>query len=48
LKISLLHELIHANLHVAGQHDPAGDNQGEQVKAELKRLMTAGAYDSLL
>lgn len=48
MKISLLHELIHANLHAAGKHDPAGDDHGELFKAELKRLMNAGAYDPLL
>ena len=48
LKISLLHELIHAYLHGAGKQDPTGDDHGELFKAELKRLMNAGAYDPLL
>jgi len=48
LKIALLHELIHANLHASGKHDPARDDHGELFKAELKRLMNAGAYDPLL
>jgi hypothetical protein len=47
LKISLLHELIHANLHASGKHDP-DDDHGELFKAEVKRLMNAGAYDPLL
>ena len=47
LKIVLLHELIHANLHITGKHDPKNDH-GESFKAEVKRLMNAGAYDSLL
>lgn len=47
LKISILHELIHANLHVAGKHDP-DDDHGELFKAEVKRLMGLGAYDSLV
>jgi hypothetical protein len=48
LRISLLHELIHANLHAAGKKDPDGDDHGVLFKAELKRLMSAGAYDPLL
>jgi len=47
LKISLLHELIHANLHASGKHDP-DDDHGELFKAEVKRLMNMGAYDPLL
>lgn len=47
LKISLLHELIHANLHAAGKHDPDNDH-GELFRAEVKRLMSMGAYDPLL
>lgn len=47
LKISLLHELIHANLHASGKHDPDNDH-GELFKAEVKRLMNMGAYDPLL
>ncbi|MGA9896777.1 MAG: SprT-like domain-containing protein [Terriglobales bacterium] len=47
LKIVLLHEMIHANLHVTGKTDP-GNGHGELFKAEVKRLMNAGAYDSLL
>jgi len=47
LKISLLHELIHANLHAAGKHDPDSDH-GELFRAEVKRLMNMGAYDPLL
>lgn len=47
LRISLLHELIHANLFAAGKHDPDNDH-GEAFKAEVKRLMNQGAYDSLL
>jgi len=47
LKIVLLHELIHANLHVTGKRDPDKDH-GESFKAEVKRLMNEGAYDSLL
>ena len=47
LRISLLHELIHANLFVAGKHDPDNDH-GELFKAEVKRLMNMGAYDPLL
>lgn len=48
LRISLLHELIHANLHAAGKKDPDNDDHGVLFKAELKRLMNAGAYDPLL
>ena len=47
LRISLLHELIHANLHASGKHDP-DDDHGELFKAEVKRLMNMGAYDPLL
>jgi hypothetical protein len=47
LKISLLHELIHANLHVTGKHDP-DNGHGESFQAEMKRLMNLGAYDPLL
>lgn len=47
LKISLLHELIHANLSVTGKHDPDNEH-GEAFQAEVKRLMRLGAYDPLL
>ena len=47
LRISLLHELVHANLHVTGKNDP-NDDHGERFRAEIKRLMTEGAYDQLL
>ncbi len=47
LRISLLHELVHANLHITGRNDP-NDDHGEAFKAEIKRLMHAGAYDQLL
>ncbi len=47
LRISLLHELVHANLHITGKNDP-NDDHGEPFKAEIKRLMNAGAYDQLL
>jgi hypothetical protein len=47
LGISLLHELVHANLHVTGKNDP-NDDHGEPFRAEIKRLMTEGAYDQLL
>lgn len=47
LRISVLHELIHANLHASGDHDPDNDH-GELFKAEVKRLMNIGAYDLLL
>ena len=47
LKIVLLHEMIHANLHVTGKHDPE-NHHDESFKAEVKRLMNEGAYDSLL
>jgi len=47
LRISLLHELIHANLHATGERDPA-DDHGGAFKSEVKRLMNAGAYDPLL
>jgi hypothetical protein len=47
LRISLLHELIPANLFATGKHGPDNDH-GERFKAEVKRLMNAGAYDALL
>ena len=47
LKISLLHELIHANLAATGKED-ADNEHGERFNAEKKRLMVSGAYDSLL
>jgi len=47
LRISLLHELVHANLHTTGKNDP-NDDHGEPFKGEIKRLMNAGAYDQLL
>jgi hypothetical protein len=47
LRISLLHELVHANLHITGKNNTE-DDHGEPFKAEIKRLMNAGAYDQLL
>jgi hypothetical protein len=47
LRISLLHELVHANLHISGKNDP-NDDHGEPFKSEIKRLMNEGAYDQLL
>jgi hypothetical protein len=47
LRISLLHELVHANLHITGKNDP-NDDHGEPFKGEIQRLMNAGAYDQLL
>jgi|GEM_PF-6528746 len=44
---NLLHELVHANLHISGKNDP-NDDHGEPFKAEIKRLMNEGAYDQLL
>ena len=47
-KIVLLHEMIHVNLHHGMGDGEEGDHHGEQFKTEIKRLMTAGAYDNLL
>jgi hypothetical protein len=46
-KIALLHEMVHVKLHLANKED-AGEDHGEAFKSEIKRLMEAGAYDSLL
>lgn len=45
-KIALLHEMIHIKLH-ADNGDP-DENHGPRFKAEVKRLMSEGAYDNLL
>ena len=46
MRISILHELIHANLFVE-KGDPDGAH-GERFKAEVKRLVALGVYDSLV
>ena len=46
LKISVLHELIHANLFAA--NGDADDNHGDRFQSEVKRLMGLGAYNSLV
>ena len=47
LRISLLHELIHANLHATGKTD-ADDQHGKEFQAERKRLLNSGVYEPLL
>jgi hypothetical protein len=47
LRISLLHELIHANLHATGRTD-ADDHHGKEFQAERKRLLNSGVYEPLL
>lgn len=46
-KIALLHEMIHVKLHTEGTDD-GREEHGTRFKAEVKRLMQAGAYDDLL
>lgn len=46
LRISLLHELVHANL--LAEKGDADDEHGEQFKSEVKCLLELGAYDTLL
>jgi hypothetical protein len=48
LKIALLHEMIHANLHASGFIADHDHEHGPEFRAEVKRLMAAGAYDELL
>lgn len=47
-KIALLHEMIHANLHARGLDADPNHEHGPNFRAEVKRLMNAGAYDTLL
>jgi hypothetical protein len=47
LRISLLHELIHANLHATGRTD-ADDQHGKEFQAERRRLLNSGVYEPLL
>ena len=47
-RIALLHEMVHANLHVRGLDPDPKHEHGPEFKAEVKRLMAAGAYDDLL
>jgi hypothetical protein len=47
LRISLLHELIHANLHATGKTD-ADDQHGKEFQAERRRLLNSGVYELLL
>jgi hypothetical protein len=47
-KVALLHEMIHANLHARGFDADPGHEHGPEFRAEVKRLMAAGAYDALL
>ncbi len=46
-KIVLLHEMVHVKLHLSNKGN-AGEDHGEAFKWEIKRLIEAGAYDSLL
>ena len=46
-KIALLHEMVHVKLHLANKRG-AGEDHGAAFRSEIKRLMEAGAYDSLL
>jgi hypothetical protein len=48
LKIALLHEMIHANMHARGLDADPNHAHPPEFKAEVKRLMTLGAYDDLL
>jgi hypothetical protein len=47
-KVALLHEMIHVKLYVQDGIKDAGEKRGATFKAEVKRLMDAGAYDGLL
>jgi hypothetical protein len=46
-EIALLHEMVHVKLHLANK-DGAAEDHGAAFRSEIKRLMEAGAYDSLL
>jgi hypothetical protein len=48
LKIALLHEMIHANMHARGFDADPNHEHPHEFKAEVKRLMALGAYDDLL
>jgi hypothetical protein len=48
LKIALLHEMIHANMHVRGFEADPNHAHPPEFKAEVKRLMALCAYDDLL
>ena len=48
LKIALLHEMIHANMHSRGFDADPNHEHPPEFKAEVKRLMALGAYDDLL
>lgn len=48
LKIALLHEMIHANMHAHGFDADPNHEHPPEFKAEVKRLMALGAYEDLL
>lgn len=48
LKIVLLHEMIHADMHARGFDADSNHEHPPEFKAEVKRLMAFGAYDDLL
>ena len=48
LKIALLHEMIHANMHARGFDADPNHEHPPEFKAEVKRLMALGAYEDLL
>lgn len=48
VRIALLHEMIHANLHYKGLDADPTHQHPPEFKAEVKRLMKLGAYDDLL
>ncbi|MGA7463322.1 MAG: SprT-like domain-containing protein [Candidatus Korobacteraceae bacterium] len=45
-KIALLHEMVHVKLQLLFNKEDA--DHGKAFKSEIKRLIEAGAYDSLL
>jgi hypothetical protein len=45
-KISLLHELVHMNLYL--ENGDPDEKHGKRFKSQIKRLVSARAYDSML
>ena len=50
VRILLLHEMVHSTLFLQShaRDEKQEDGHGPRFRAEVKRLMSAGAYDTLL
>ncbi len=50
IRILLLHEMVHSKLFLQSHRrdEKQEDGHGPRFRAEIKRLMSAGAYDTLL